>query len=115
MRRAVLAFDRQCELAKLPKPVAEWRFWSGRRHRFDWAWLPQRIAVEIEGGAFTRGRHTRGVGFVKDMEKYNAAALLGWRVLRFTPAQVNDGTALSVVERALKSDDVLAIDRNVEG
>jgi hypothetical protein len=43
------------------------------------------IALEVEGGVWTRGRHTRGKGFLGDMEKYNAAALGGWCVLRVTP------------------------------
>jgi hypothetical protein len=37
------------------------------------------------------------------MEKYNHAALLGWRVLRFTPAQVLDGTAIAFIHRVLES------------
>lgn len=57
--------------------------------------------MEQEGGVFIRGRHSRGVGMVKDMEKYGEAAVLGWRVLRVTPQQVADGSALTLVERAL--------------
>ena len=64
---------------------AEYRFHPRRRWRFDFAWPSVKIAVEIDGGAYTRGRHTRGKGFEADCEKMNAAALLGWRVLRFTP------------------------------
>jgi len=51
------------------------------------------LAAEIEGGAWTQGRHTRGAGFLKDMEKYNFASILGWSVLRFTPQQVENGEA----------------------
>jgi very-short-patch-repair endonuclease len=42
------------------------------------------LAVEVEGGMWTRGRHVRGEGYEGDCEKYNAAVLGGWRVLRFT-------------------------------
>lgn len=97
-----LTLDRQCELVGLPKPTPEVRFAPPRRWRFDYAFQPQKVAVEIEGGAFTRGRHTRGTGFINDMEKYNTAVCLGWRVLRFTPSQVNDGTALGFLESVLK-------------
>ena len=55
---------------------------------------PKLILVEIEGGVWTRGRHTRGSGFTGDCIKYNAAAALGWRVFRFTSAMVEDGSAL---------------------
>lgn len=67
-----------------PAPVTEYRFDAERHWRFDFAWPARKVAVEIEGATWTRGRHTRGAGFEKDAEKYNAATLLGWRVLRFT-------------------------------
>jgi very-short-patch-repair endonuclease len=59
------------------------------------------ILIEIDGGSWVAGRHTRGKGFEADMEKLNAAALLGYRVLRFTPAMVEDGRALEVIRQAL--------------
>ncbi|NIP25770.1 MAG: hypothetical protein GWN94_02580, partial [Phycisphaerae bacterium] len=49
--------------------------------RFDFAYKTERVAVEVEGGVYTQGRHTRGEGFEEDCEKYNQATLLGWRVL----------------------------------
>lgn len=42
------------------------------------------VALEIEGAAWTKGRHTSGVGFMGDCWKYNTAAVRGWKVLRFT-------------------------------
>ena len=72
-----------------PEPVAEYRFHRDRRWRFDFAWPDVRCAVEIDGGAFTRGRHTRGKGFEADLEKMNEATLLGWRVFRFTPQMLS--------------------------
>ncbi|MCC6475013.1 MAG: hypothetical protein IT514_14870, partial [Burkholderiales bacterium] len=69
-RRITLAFDRQCAAFSLPPPVAEHRFHETRRWRFDWAWPDHRVAIEIEGGVWTAGRHTRGQGFLADIEKY---------------------------------------------
>ena len=69
--------------------VDEHRFHTTRKWRFDLACPSRRIAVEIEGGAWSRGRHTRGVGYIGDMEKYNCAILLGWRVFRYTPNQLD--------------------------
>lgn len=60
------------------------------------------MALEVEGGVFIQGRHSRGVGMVKDMEKYNAAAALGWRIVRVTPKQMRSGEALTAVESALR-------------
>jgi hypothetical protein len=103
MPRVALSLDYQCGYAGLPKPEREYRFAPPRRWRFDYAWPAQKLALEQEGGVWTRGRHTRGAGYVKDMEKYSEAAIRGWRVLRCTPQQVADGTALSLVERALEA------------
>lgn len=82
------------ERFRVPAAVPEYRFHPGRDWRFDFAWPDWMIAVEIEGGVWTKGRHTRGKGFLKDMEKYNAAAHLGWRVFRFTPAELASGWAV---------------------
>ena len=86
-------FLRALRVREVPIPECEWKFDTKRRWRFDYAWPQQMIALEVEGGVWTGGRHTRGAGFVKDMEKYNRAAVLGWRLLRVTPDKlVSAGT-----------------------
>ncbi|SAK62549.1 hypothetical protein AWB76_03266 [Caballeronia temeraria] len=95
------AFALQVRAAKLPAPVREHRFHPTRRWRFDFAWPVSRIAVEIEGGTWSGGRHTRGSGFEADCIKYNAAAVLDWRVLRVTGSMVKDGSALAAVRQLL--------------
>ena len=67
------------------EPELEYQFHPTRKWRFDFAWPAVRLAVEVEGGVYGRGRHVRPSGFIKDCEKYNAAALAGWVVLRFVP------------------------------
>lgn len=84
-----------------PLPVFEHRFHAVRRWRLDVAFLPLKVAIEIEGGAFTNGRHTRGAGFVADLEKYNAAALDGWTVLRYTPKQIASGSWTEDIKHAM--------------
>lgn len=76
-----------------PGVVAEHRFHPVRKWRFDYAWPDKRVALEVEGGAWIQGRHTRGAGFVKDLEKYNTAAAAGWTVIRVTPQMLRDGRA----------------------
>ena len=95
----------QIRAVGLPRPVEEFRFHPKRRFRFDLAWPVRKLAVEIEGGTWSRGRHTRGKGFAADCIKYNEAALLGWHVLRVTTEMVEDGTALAYIERALGDDE----------
>jgi very-short-patch-repair endonuclease len=77
----------------IPEPVREYRFHPARRWRLDYAWPDFRLAVEIEGGVWINGRHTRGRGFLGDLEKYNELAMAGWSLLRFTPGQVRNGEA----------------------
>jgi hypothetical protein len=75
----------------LPVPLYEFRFHETRKWRFDFYFPDVRLAIEVEGGAseYRRGRHMRAKGFLKDMEKYNAAAEQGIRVLRYQPGKIN--------------------------
>jgi hypothetical protein len=60
------------------------------------------LLIEIDGGSWLpKGRHTTGKGFAADCEKMNAAAELGYRVLRYVPAQVESGEALEQIRRIL--------------
>ena len=79
----------------------EYMFHPSRRWRFDLAFPDAKLAVEVEGGSWQQGRHNRGDGFAKDCIKYAEAVCLGWRVLRFTTQQVEDGTALRYILAAL--------------
>ena len=56
------------------------------------------ILVEVEGGVWSGGRHTRGKGYIGDMEKYNAAVVMGYQVIRFTTEQVKSGLAVQQIE-----------------
>ena len=69
----------------------ELRFHSHRKWRFDFTVGGTFFAIEIEGGAWVSGRHTRGKGFEADIRKYNEAAKLGWTVIRFTPNMIERG------------------------
>lgn len=81
---------------ELSRPVQkEYRFAPPRKWRFDYAYPEFKIAIEIDGGIWTQGRHTRGKGFKGDMEKFNNAAKMGWLVLKFTP---DERYLLSTVE-----------------
>lgn len=65
------------------RPKREYQFHPQRRWRFDFAWPSLKVAAEVEGGIYVRGRHVTPKGFIADCEKYNAAAERGWRVLRY--------------------------------
>lgn len=80
----------------------EFKFCESRRWKADFLIIGTKILVEVEGGTWSGGRHTRGKGYQNDCEKYNWAAANGWTVLRFTTQQVNSGTAIKTILEALK-------------
>lgn len=82
--------------------VAEHKFHDTRKWRLDFAIVDLKIGIEIEGGVWSGGRHTRGNGFVEDMEKYNAAVTLGWVILRFTPQDLNKITTFETVKKGVE-------------
>jgi len=91
-----------CELRNLPRPEQEWGFAKPRRWRFDFAWPGHKVAVECEGGVWSGGRHTRGKGFIGDLEKYNAAATDCWIVLRYTPQALGRDECMEQIAAVLK-------------
>lgn len=105
--------------ADLPEPVTEHKFavdasqfrtekGNRRQWRFDFCWPAYRVAIEVEGGIFTGGRHGRGAAYSDDCEKYNAAVILGWRVLRYTTRDM-DKRPIQVIE------EVAAYIRSLQG
>jgi hypothetical protein len=78
---------------ELPLPLPGHSFLASRQWKFDFAWPTLKVAVELEGGTFSGGRHVRGVGYAKDCEKYNAAALEGWLLLRYTSDMLSNDPA----------------------
>lgn len=95
------SLDTQLRRLQTPPFVIEYSFDPTRRWRFDFAWPEALVAVEVEGGTWAEGRHSRGSGFEADCVKYSEAAIQGWLVVRATTAMVDDGRAATLVGRAL--------------
>ena len=85
----------------LPMPAREYVFLPPRKYRADFCWIEQRLIVEVDGGSWVAGRHTRGAGFEADHARDALAMIHGWRVLRCTPKQVESGVALDWIEQIL--------------
>lgn len=77
----------------------EYKFHPKRKWRADFLITGTKILVEVEGGIWSGGRHTRGKGYLGDMEKYNEAAMMGFTVLRFSTEQVKAGVAIKQIEQ----------------
>jgi hypothetical protein len=88
-------------LKGLPGYRKEFIFHPTRKWRFDYSWVDIKVALEIHGGIFTNGRHTRGKGFSEDKVKMNSAQLLGWIVIEATTAQVKNGQMLKWITQAI--------------
>ncbi len=96
-------FTKICKSNLSVECIKEYRFHPTRRWRFDYAIPSHKIALEVEGGVWTNGRHTRPQGFLKDMEKYNTASALGWRVLRTTPSELLKVATINLLKQAIQS------------
>ena len=105
---AKLQAETKLHLHGLPPYVTEHRFHPTRRWRLDYAWPELKLAVEVHGGTYTNGRHTRGGGFTVDREKMNEAAIYGWTVLEVTSAQVRSGQMRQWLDRIFEHKGVAA-------
>ena len=76
----------------------EHRFHKERKCRIDYAIIDHMIAIEVECGAYTNGRHTRGAGFIADMEKYNELTRAGWRLIRVTPQKLMSMNTINLIK-----------------
>lgn len=99
-------FTKLCKWGGIPQPEAEYMFAKealGRKWMIDFAWPQHKLGLECDGGIWKKGggRHTRGSGWLKDTEKLNAAACLGWRMLRCTPQQLCTTDTIDLIKRAL--------------
>ena len=86
-------FDTYWRVLGGPDMEPEYRFDAQRKWRMDRANQLARVAVEIDGGTHSGGRHVRGDGYARDCEKLNAATAQGWAVFRLTSDMLRDAPA----------------------
>lgn len=84
--------------------MKEMRFHPKRMWRFDYAIPEHMIAIEVEGGVWTGGRHTRPKGFLGDIEKYNTATVMGWRLLRTTPEELVSKKTVDMIKTIISGE-----------
>ena len=97
-------FAMQLDAAGLTGYVREFAAIPGRKFRFDFAFVRERLLVEINGGTYNGGAHGRGVGINRDYEKFRLGQACGWEVYPFDTKEVKNGTALATVEKYLKGE-----------
>lgn len=94
-------FQSVCVSSGLSKPVSEHRFHPKRKWRFDFAFERERVAIEVQGGIWTGGRHSRGAAMLKEWEKLNTAAAMGWRIIYVQPRDLCMTDTLNIIREAL--------------
>jgi hypothetical protein len=72
--------------------------------------VPTGKRVQVMGAV---GGHTRGEQYAQDCDKYNAAASLGWRVLRYTTLHLRQSPAQTIdqIKALLAQGPVVAMDQ----
>jgi hypothetical protein len=95
----------QFELVKTLQEPRKDRRPVPRVWRFDYAFVEQQVIVEIDGGVWRPGggAHSHPVDITRNMTKRNDAALAGFVLLSFTPAEVFAGHAVEFTMRVLVS------------
>ena len=81
--------------------VRKHRYVPDRKFEADFAIIPARLLIEVQGGVYSRAAHGSVTGVLADIERLNLATLHGWWMLRYTPDQVASGEALSGIEAVL--------------
>ena len=100
-------FESQLIEAGFTGYVREYKFHPKRGFRFDFCFKDIKLALEVNGGVYSKGGHTSGPGYSKDMEKLALAAIEGYTVIQMTTGQVSNGQGIEWVQEYFN--------RNVEG
>lgn len=84
---------------------SEYYFSPDRGFRIDFALPDYKIAIEIDGGIWMRGKsgHSSGSGIKRDQEKTTLLSSLGWSVLRFEPNEAMSLRTLEIIKNTIKS------------
>jgi len=100
-KQFAVSFEATWKILGGPELEREYQFCPTRKWRSDYR--TGSTLIELEGGVFSGGRHVRPGGFTEDAFKYNAATLLGYRVIRIATGMATP-TYLESLINAIQSD-----------
>ncbi len=122
--------------AGLPRPAAEFKFHKDRLWRFDWCYVDIKLAIEVEGAIYGRpvicnhcnrqvtgnytdkkgkrqtynitegGGHSSGKAVERDHEKFNHAAIYGWKILRFNSTKIHEKETIDLIKKAFENKEI---------
>ena len=96
---------RACASPLTPAPVREYDPGvPGRRFRLDFAWPAAKVAVEVQGGEWVGGRHSRGGGYTRDCERHNLLVAEGWTMFYVTSTMLtnNPWRCVTLIEATVR-------------
>lgn len=90
----------QIKVAGLPTPQTQYKFHPDRKYKADFCWPEILLVAEVDGGVWLpKGGHTSGKGYTADRIRDCEALLLGFKMMRVTPAMVKNGMAIDYLGR----------------
>lgn len=99
-KRSLLLYELIAEIKKIdPTSKSEVMFNAimptKRKFRADFYIPKYHLIIEVNGGQWVTGRHTRGgIGYESDLEKLNTVAINGFNVLQYTYEMLQRGDHL---------------------
>jgi very-short-patch-repair endonuclease len=93
-----------CRICDVPMPLVDYRKGiPGRKLEIDFAFVEERVGVELQGGIYAHMGHSTGTGIQRDYDKQNLAQLEGWILLQLSTNRLEDapGPFMDLVKRAL--------------
>ena len=93
--------ESQMQEAGLSGFVREYQAIEGRRFRWDFAFVKDRLLIEVQGGVWVKGGHSTGVGITRDNEKFSLASVNKWFTIPVTTDHVKSGQALEWIKQFL--------------
>ena len=85
----------------LPEPLLQFKFLDDRRYKADFAWPAIQLLVEVDGGTFSKGRHSRPTGRSNDCVRDIEALLAGFTTVRLTTDLVESGQGADLVQQVI--------------
>lgn len=85
--------------------IKEFQFHPTRQWRADYFLPNLKLLIELEGGVFGFGKkhsimggHNRGKGYIQNLEKYNAATIEGYKLLRYANVEIEKTKGQNVID-----------------
>lgn len=102
------AFRVACMKAGLPCPRFEFRFHATRKWRLDFVFrvpnvFGRGVALEKNGGIWTKGRHVQPKALEDEYLKFTEAQIAGFTVILVSAKQFNDVGVFELIRRALEA------------